>query len=224
MIARILIVDDEAPVRDVLDRYLRAEGYQTLVAADGQVGITLSRDADLVLLDLMLPVVDGYEVLRQVRAKSNIPVIMLTAKKNETDRIVGLRMGADDYVVKPFSPGEVVARVRAVLRRASTRSQDDRVLRIGDLRVNVDTRVVENESGPLQLTAHEFDLLAFLSRHPLQVFTREQLLDRVWDYHAPCGTTTVSALVCRLREKIEPDPLRPMYVKTVWGVGYKLQA
>ncbi len=149
---------------------------------------------------------------------------MLTAKKHETDRIVGLRLGADDYVVKPFSPREVVARVRAVLRRATPRPVTDHIIRVGRLRVNVERRVVETAQGPLQLTGHEFDLLAFLSRHPLQVFTREQLLDQVWDYHAPCGTTTVSALVCRLREKIEPDPLRPMYVKTVWGVGYKLQA
>lgn len=172
----------------------------------------------------MLPLVDGYEVLRQVRAESNVPVIMLTAKETESDRIVGLQLGADDYVVKPFSPSEVVARIGAIMRRMSSRAQNGRVMRIGDLRVNLETRAVESAHGPLRLTAHEFDLLAFLLRHPRQVFTREQLLDQIWDYYSPCGTSTVSALVCRPRAKIEPDPLRPMYVKTVWGVGYKLQA
>jgi DNA-binding response OmpR family regulator len=137
--------------------------------------------------------------------------------------ITGLRLGADDYVVKPFNPHELVARARAVLRRGAPQPDLDQVIHVGDLRINLQTRVVERGSERLDLTAHEFDLLAFLAQHPLQVFSREQLLDRVWDFQSGNSETSVTALVCRLREKIEPDPTQPRYLLTVWGVGYKMQ-
>jgi DNA-binding response OmpR family regulator len=221
---RILVVDDEPHVLDVVGRYLRHEGYETLLAANGDEALKLSDDADLVVLDLMLPSVDGIEVCRRLRARRNIPIIMLSAKAEETDRLVGLGVGADDYVVKPFSPRELVARVQAVLRRAAPQPPTDDILRVGDLRINLKTRLAERLGEPLNLTAREFDLLAFLARSPGQVFTREQLLDHVWDFHFGGDVSTVTVHVRRLREKIEPNPVRPQYVKTVWGVGYKLEA
>ncbi|HEV3312042.1 MAG TPA: response regulator transcription factor [Chloroflexota bacterium] len=221
---RILVVDDEPHVLDVVGRYLRHEGFETLLAHDGAQALTLSDDADLVILDLMLPSVDGIEVCRQLRAKRNIPIIMLTAKAEETDKLIGLGVGADDYVVKPFSPRELVARVQAVLRRTGPQTPTDDVIRLGDLRINVKTRTAERSGESLNLTAREFDLLAFLAHSPGQVFTREQLLDNVWDYHFAGDDSTVTVHVRRLREKIEPNPVRPQYVKTVWGVGYKLES
>lgn len=221
---RILVVDDEPHVLDVVGRYLRHEGFETLLAHDGAQALTLSDDADLVILDLMLPSVDGIEVCRQLRAKRNIPIIMLTARAEETDKLIGLGVGADDYVVKPFSPRELVARVQAVFRRTGPQTPTDDVIRLGDLRINVKTRTAERSGEPLNLTAREFDLLAFLAHSPGQVFTREQLLDNVWDYHFAGDDSTVTVHVRRLREKIEPNPVRPQYVKTVWGVGYKLES
>jgi DNA-binding response OmpR family regulator len=220
---KVLIVDDEPTVCDVVGRYLRTDGFETLVAHDGAEAIERACDADLVVLDLMLPGVDGFEVCRRLRAGFDVPIIMLTARRTEIDKIVGLQLGADDYVVKPFNPRELVARVRAVLRRVTPQSQLDDIIRVGDLRINLQTRIVDRGNERLDLTPHEFDLLAFLARHPLQVFSREQLLDQVWDYHSGNGETSVTALVCRLREKVEPDPMQPRFVKTVWGVGYKLQ-
>ena len=220
---KVLIVDDEPTICDVVGRYLRADGFLTVIAANGEEALTLGSDADLVVLDLMLPGMDGHEVFRRLRAISNVPIIMLTAKKTHTDKILGLKLGADDYVGKPFSPGELAARVQAVLRRVTPQPQLDDIIRVGDLRLNLQTRVVEDDGRPLDLTSHEFNLLSFMARHPMQVFSRDQLLDQVWDYHSGNGETAVTALVCRLREKIEPDPMRPRYVKTVWGAGYKLQ-
>jgi DNA-binding response OmpR family regulator len=219
---KVLIVDDEPLVCDVVGRYLRADGFETIVAGDGREALERGPDADIVVLDLMLPDVDGYEVCRRLRAAGNVPIVMLTGKSAQVDRIVGLQLGADDYVVKPFDPGELVARVRAVLRRATPHPELDHVLYAGDLRINVQTRTVERGPVRIELTPREFDLLAFLARHPAQVFSREQLLDQVWDYYSGNGETAVTALVCRLREKIEPDPLEPRYVRTVWGVGYTL--
>jgi DNA-binding response OmpR family regulator len=224
VLERVLIVDDEPTVCDVVGRYLRADGFQTVIARDGMQALDLGSDADLVVLDLMLPGLDGYDVCRRLRAVSSVPIIMLTARKSPIDAIVGFQLGADDYVVKPFDPNVLVARARAVLRRVTPQPEVDHILRVGDLRINLQTRTVERSTGPLDLTSHEFDLLAFLARHPLQVFTREQLLDQVWDFHSGNGETSVTALVCRLREKIEPDSMQPSYVQTVWGVGYKLQA
>jgi DNA-binding response OmpR family regulator len=221
---RVLIVDDEPTVRDVVGRYLRREGFETLEAGDGEQALGLAGDVDLVVLDLMLPRVDGLEVCRRLRATRNVPIIMLTARAEETDKLVGLGIGADDYVVKPFSPRELVARVQAVLRRTAAAPSNDDVVRVGDLRVNARTRTVEAAGKTVQLTGREFDLLEFLARHQGQVFSRDQLLDHVWDFHFGGDETTVTVHVRRLREKIEPDPTRPRYIKTVWGVGYKLEA
>ncbi|HCG03081.1 MAG TPA: DNA-binding response regulator [Chloroflexi bacterium] len=224
MNARILVVDDEPAIRDVVERYLRREGFSTLSASDGEEALTQAADADLIVLDLMLPRLDGIEVCRRIRAQSDVPIIMLTAKSEEIDTLLGLRIGADDYMTKPFSPAELVARVQAVLKRTGggARSPDDTV-RVGTLRINPRLRTVERGNESIELTAREFDLLHFLASSPGQVFTREQLLDQVWDYHFPGDTSTVTVHVRRLREKVEPDPVRPRYIKTVWGVGYKLE-
>ena len=223
--ARVLVVDDEPIVSEVVQRYLVREGYEVVLAEDGEAALERAREQapDLVVLDLMLPKLDGLEVCRQLRAESSVAIIMLTAKGEESDRILGLGLGADDYLVKPFSPGELVARVKAVLRRtaaAAVPAAGD-VLRFGDLRINPRARKVELAGKPAELTAKEFDLLHFLARNAGQVFTREQLLDQVWDYAYYGDSSTVTVHVRRLREKVEPDPMRPRYVKTVWGVGYK---
>jgi DNA-binding response OmpR family regulator len=223
MHGKILIVDDETTVREVVGRYLRREGFETVEAADGRQAIELAADADLVVLDLMLPQVDGLEVCRQIRSTRNTPIIMLTARAEETDKLIGLGIGADDYVVKPFSPRELVARIGAVLRRTSARAGTEDNIRVGDLRISPSTRSVERGGTSMDLTAREFDLLLFLARNAGQVFTRQQLLDRVWDYTFAGDDNTVTVHIRRLREKIEPDPARPRYVKTVWGVGYKLE-
>jgi DNA-binding response OmpR family regulator len=221
---RVLVVDDEPNIRGVVEQYLRREGYDTLSAADGEQAIALSDDADLVVLDLMLPRVDGIEVCRQIRARRDVPIIMLTAKTEEVDKLIGLGVGADDYVTKPFSPRELVARVTAVLRRAQRGTlQSGDIVHVGALRINPSLRTVERAGESIELTAREFDLLHFLASHPGQVFTREQLLDQVWDFTFPGDTSTVTVHVRRLREKVEPDPVRPQYVKTVWGVGYKVE-
>ncbi len=224
MKARILVVDDEPNIREVVERYLHREGYETIPAADGEEALARASEADLIILDLMLPRIDGVEVCRRIRAESNVPIIMLTAKSEETDMLVGLKLGADDYVRKPFSPRELVARVESVLRRVqgSPRTPGD-LVQVGSLRINPRLRTVERSGLSIELTAREFDLLLFLASHPGQVFTREQLLDQVWDYHFPGDTGTVTVHVRRLREKVEPDPVRPRYVKTVWGVGYKVE-
>jgi DNA-binding response OmpR family regulator len=221
---RILVVDDEPIVTEVIERYLRREGYEVHLAADGARGLELSRSVapDLVVLDVMLPKLDGLEVCRTLRAEGNMPIILLTARGEESDRILGLGLGADDYVVKPFSPGELVARIKAVLRRArATPAADAGALRYGDLRIVPRQRVVEVSGKSVDLTAKEFDLLHFLASHANQVFTREQLLDQVWDYEYVGDASTVTVHVRRLREKVESDPVRPRWVKTVWGVGYK---
>ncbi len=221
--SHILIVDDEPTIREVVEQYLSREGYRTTVASNGEEAVALSTDADLVVLDLMLPKMDGLEVCRQIRSTRDVPIIMLTAKSEEIDKLVGLGIGADDYLTKPFSPRELVARVAAVLRRSRTAPQQvGDIVRAGGLRINPQLRTVERDGSPIELTAREFELLHFLASHSGQVFTREQLLDQVWDYHFPGDTSTVTVHIRRLREKIEPDPVRPSYVKTVWGVGYKV--
>ena len=221
--SHILIVDDEPTIRDVVDQYLRREGYRTTTASNGEEAVARSADADLIVLDLMLPKMDGLEVARQIRSTRDVPIIMLTAKTEEIDKLVGLGLGADDYITKPFSPRELVARVAAVLRRSrSAAPQVGDIVRVGGLRINPQLRTVERDGMPVELTAREFELLHFLASHPGQVFTREQLLDQVWDYHFPGDTSTVTVHIRRLREKVEPDAVRPSYVKTVWGVGYKV--
>ena len=225
--ARILVVEDEPMVAEVVERYLRRDGHTVRVVHDGQAAMdAFDRFApDLIVLDVMLPGIDGLEVCRRVRARAETPVIMLTARGEEIDKLLGLGLGADDYVTKPFSPRELAARVQAVLRRAGRRAEaDGDTLRFGDLRINGRTRTVEDGRGPIKLTAREFDLLFYLAGHPGQVFTREQLMDAVWDYEFPGDAGTVTVHMRRLREKIEADPSRPRHLKTVWGVGYKFEA
>jgi DNA-binding response OmpR family regulator len=223
---RILVVDDEAIVTEVVQRYLIREGFTVSLARDGEAALEAARKEapDLIVLDLMLPKVDGLEVCRTLRRESKVPIIILSAKDEESDKILGLGLGADDYVAKPFSPRELVARIQAVLRRsqASVPEPGDQV-RHGDLKINPRGRTVEIAGKPAELTAKEFDLLYFLARNPGQVFSREQLLDQVWDYEFVGDASTVTVHVRRLREKIEADPVRPRYVKTVWGVGYKFE-
>ena len=211
-------------VAEVVERYLHREGYDVAVVHDGREALAAveERAPDLIVLDIMLPGVDGIEICRHVRARSAVPIIMLTARGEEVDRLLGLGLGADDYIVKPFSPRELVARVKAVLRRAGNQAQvDGDSLRFDDLRINGRTRVVEDLRGSINLTAREFDLLFHLARSPGQVFTRDQLMDAVWDYEFPGDSSTVTVHMRRLRAKLEPDPTRPRYLKTVWGVGYK---
>jgi DNA-binding response OmpR family regulator len=220
----VLVVDDEPIVREVVVRYLAREGYRTLEADDGdRARELLERQApDLVVLDVMLPGTDGLELCRWIRSRSELPVIMLTARGEEADRIVGLELGADDYVTKPFSPRELAARVRTVLRRSSHNGRGGGRAAFGDVELDADTREVTRSGTQLSLTAKEFDLLWFLARHPRHVFSREQLMSRVWGYRAALDTGTVTVHVRRLREKIEDDPSHPRHLQTVWGVGYRL--
>jgi DNA-binding response OmpR family regulator len=221
---RVLVVDDEPTVREVVQQYLEREGYRVQVATDGPGALAaLAAEApDLVVLDLMLPGVDGLDVCRQVRAKGSTPIIMLTAKGHESDRIVGLELGADDYVVKPFSPRELVARVRSVLRRSlAGDGQRAAPLRSGDVTVDLATREVTVAGRPVSLTVREFDLLAFLVDHPRQVFSRGQLLRQVWEYTWLGDTSTVTVHMRRLRSKVEDDASNPLRLQTVYGVGYR---
>ncbi|HEU4449443.1 MAG TPA: response regulator transcription factor [Gaiellaceae bacterium] len=219
----VLVVDDEPIVREVVVGYLRREGFRTLEAADGDTALRLLEEESpsLVVLDVMLPGPDGLELCRWIRARSDLPVIMLTARGEEADRIVGLELGADDYIAKPFSPRELAARVRTVLRRTEPSLAKAERLTFDTLAVDARTREVTREGAPLALTAREFDLLWFLANHPRQVFSRDQLMAGVWGYEAALDTGTVTVHVRRLREKIEDDPSRPRFLQTVWGVGYR---
>jgi two-component system response regulator ResD len=221
--ATILVVDDEAVVRDVVVRYLRRDGFATLEAGNGDDARALieMQEPSLVVLDVMLPGSDGLELCRWIRARSELPVILLTARVDEADRIVGLELGADDYVTKPFSPRELAARVRTVLRRAGNSNEPRAVIESGDLRLDGGGRQATRNGEPLTLTLKEFDLLWFLASHPRLVFSRETLMDRVWGYQAAFDTGTVTVHVRRLREKIEVDPTHPRHLQTVWGVGYR---
>ena len=220
----VLVVDDEPIVRDVVARYLRHEGYRTLEAGDGDEArrIIAESEPSLVVLDVMLPGTDGLALCRWIRSRSELPVIMLTARGEEADRVVGLELGADDYVAKPFSPRELTARVRSVLRRARAAPPAAERLAVAGLEIDPRSREVLKGGRPVRLTAKEFDLLWFLARHPRQVFSRDQLMDRVWGYEAAYDTGTVTVHVRRLREKLEDDPSRPAHLQTVWGVGYRL--
>ena len=221
----VLVVDDEPMVREVLERYLTAEVYSVGVATDGEEALVRFEEhlPDLVLLDLMLPKLDGYEVFRRIRDHGGTPVIMLTARGDETDRIVGLDLGADDYVTKPFSPREVVARVRAVLRRTSDLPNGE-PLRYGDLEIDGERREARLRGAPVRLTRKEFDLLHHLASRPGVALTRTQLLEEVWDFAWDGDSATVTVHVRRLREKIEEDPSEPTRIVTVWGVGYRFEA
>jgi DNA-binding response OmpR family regulator len=228
---RILVVDDEPTIREVVGLYLRRDGFTVDVAEDGTTALTMvARDRpDLIILDLMLPGIDGLEFTKQVRQTGSLPIIMLTARSEEIDRVLGLELGADDYVTKPFSPRELVARVRAVLRRsqAAAGSVPTEALQVpivaGDLRIDPSAHSVVLADRPLSLTLREYELLLFLARRPGQVFTREQLLDHVWGYTFASDASTVTVHIRRLREKIEDDPAAPRRIQTVWGVGYKFE-
>jgi len=225
---KILIVEDEATMAEVVGRYMQREGYTVRHVADGARAMAAvdSFHPDLVVLDVMLPNRDGLEICRELRAThGGTPVIMLTARGEETDKILGLGLGADDYVTKPFSPGELVARVKAVLRRtmATTDPTPAETITAGDLRIDLATRRVLRGDVSLDLTAKEFDLLAHMAAHPGRVYTRESLLRDVWGYDFYGDDSTVTVHVRRLREKLEPDPAKPRYLTTVWGVGYRFE-
>jgi DNA-binding response OmpR family regulator len=222
--ATVLVVDDEPIVREVVVRYLAREGHRTLEAGDGDAarGAIERSEPDLVVLDVMLPGTDGLELCRWIRATSELPVIMLTARGEEADRIVGLELGADDYVTKPFSPRELAARVRSVLRRAAQGGASDERIAFGEIELERATREVRRAGAELRLTAKEFDLLWFLASHPRHVFSRDQLMASVWGYTAALDSGTVTVHVRRLREKIEAEPSEPRHLQTVWGVGYRL--
>jgi DNA-binding response OmpR family regulator len=219
----VLVVDDEPIVREVVVSYLQREGYRTLEAADGDRARELleAESPGLVVLDVMLPGTDGLELCRWIRARSELPVILLTARGEEADRIVGLELGADDSVTKPFSPRELAARVRTVLRRTTADAPTVERLSFDNLSLDARTREVRKNGEELRLTAKEFDLLWFLAGHPRHVFSRDQLMDRVWGYETALDTGTVTVHIRRLREKIEDNPSRPRFLQTVWGVGYR---
>ncbi|MEP6910606.1 MAG: response regulator transcription factor [Actinomycetota bacterium] len=219
----VLVVDDEPTIREIVVGYLDREGYRTLEAADGNRARELLENdpPDLVVLDLMLPGMDGLELCRWIRSRSRLPVIMLTARGEESDRIVGLELGADDYVTKPFSPRELTARVRTVLRRAEPVDTPEERLSFNGLVIDSATREVTKDGASLRLTAREFDLLWFVASHPRRVFSREHIMRRVWGYSAALDTGTITVHVRRLREKIEDKPSHPRHLETVWGVGYR---
>jgi DNA-binding response OmpR family regulator len=224
--ARVLVVDDDHTVREVVVSYLRAHEYDVVEAADGETALRTMREApaDLVVLDLMLPGIDGLEVCRRLRETGTVPIIMLTALGAETDRVVGLEHGADDYVTKPFSPRELALRVDSVLRRTGdpTRAVPE-LLSDGDLVVDSVRHLATRGGAELALTAREFDLLRFLLAHPGTAFSRDDLLQQVWGWSIG-DRSTVTVHVRRLREKIERDPTRPERLLTVWGVGYRWEA
>jgi DNA-binding response OmpR family regulator len=224
----ILIVEDEPSIAEVVELYLRRAGYQVQAVRDGSAAMKLleQRLPDLLVLDIMLPGVDGFSILRWLRDRSDVPVIFITARREEVDRIAGLEMGADDYVVKPFSPQELVSRVRAVMRRMCREESDtgvEKPLTFSDLSIDPQTRLVTLAGQEITLTSREFDLLWLLARHPRQVFSREQLLDRVWGGSEYIDPGTVTVHLRRLREKVEKDASHPARLVTVWGVGYKFE-
>ena len=221
----VLVVDDEPTIGEVVGRYLERAGYATRVARDGPSALAAVDDErpDLVVLDLMLPGLDGLEVMRRLRERdrARLAIILLTARGAESDRVVGLRLGADDYVVKPFSPAELVARVDAVLRRVDTTGEREPPLCFDGLTIDPAARRVEVDGRPVALSQREFELLLFLARHPGRAFTRSELMDRVWQYSFYTDTSTVTVHVRRLRAKVERDPTHPRFLETVWGVGYR---
>lgn len=233
---QILVVDDERTVREVLRRYLELENFQVIEAETGTKALELLQNLqpDLIILDIMLPGIDGLAITRKLRnpqdysplsLNGEVPIILLTARTEELDRITGFEVGADDYVVKPFSPRELVARVKAILRRTGTSpANTETPIQFKDITLDPRSRTVIVKGVEISLTAKEFDLLWFLARHPRQVFSRMQLLDNVWGYEFYGDESTVTVHVRRLREKIETDAAKPVYIQTVWGIGYKFDA
>ncbi|HEU5437855.1 MAG TPA: response regulator transcription factor [Ktedonobacterales bacterium] len=226
---RILVVDDEATVREVVGQYLEIEGYTVLPAINGleALRVASATPPDLVILDLTLPGMDGLEVCRRLREASAVPILMLTARAEDADKLEGFHAGTDDYLTKPFNPRELIARVQAIMRRLEATGvpamvfDDD--LHFGSLTIRPNTRQVQRDGAPVALTTKEFDLLEFLAAHPKQVFTREQLLLHVWNYDNYGDDSTVTVHMRRLREKVEHNPARPRHLRTVWGIGYKFE-
>jgi two-component system response regulator ResD len=222
---KVLVVDDEDSVRELIEMYLKKEGYEVIHARDGREALRVNGEhhPDLIILDLMLPGLDGWDVCRQIRSRSRTPIIMLTARTEEVDRIVGLELGADDYVVKPFSPREMVARVKAVLRRGSSVEEEADALVFPGLRVDRVQHRVEVEGEEVHLTPTEFRLLWCLASRPGRVFSRAELLDRIWGYDSESDARTVDVHVKRLRQKTKASEKRPFAITTVWGLGYKFE-
>jgi two-component system, OmpR family, response regulator ResD len=223
----IFVIEDEPSIAEVVSLYLRRAGFAVRIISDGLAALDVlaSQIPDLVILDLMLPGADGQAITRWLRSRSDVPIIMLTARREEADRISGLEMGADDYVIKPFSPPELVSRVRAVLRRSSAKIPKETLppLAIGSLNIDPQTRQVHKSGAEIALTAKEFDMLHWLARHPRQVFTRDKLLETIWGLSDTIDPSAVTVHIRRLREKIESDPAEPAHILTVWGVGYKFE-
>ena len=224
----VLLVEDEPTIADVVARYLRRAGYETHVVGDGAAALTAVADhrPDLVVLDVMLPGISGLEVMRRLRedgTTNGVAILLLTARSEEADRVGGLRLGADDYVVKPFSPAELIARVDAVLRRTGRAAGPERALTFEGLHIDIAGHRVTRDGEEIALTQREFDLLLFLARHPGQAFSRDQLMEAVWQYSFYTDTATVTVHVRRLRSKLERDPGAPRWLQTVWGIGYRFQ-
>ena len=219
----ILVVDDEATIRDVVRRYLERDGFSVVEAADGYTALDAieARHLDLIVLDLMLPGMDGLDVCRALRRESDVPIIMLTARAEEADRLIGLELGADDYVTKPFSPRELVARVRALLRRAQGEVYQPGIVRAGELEIDLDGHRVSLAGEQVHLTRIEFNILTTLARHPGQAYTRAQLLDHLHGFAYEGYDRSIDAHVKNLRRKLETDPAEPRYILTVYGVGYR---
>ncbi len=223
----ITIVEDEPNISEVISLYLKRAGYTVSAYADGRMASEAFavQLPDLIILDIMLPNMDGFALTRQLRDRSDVPIILLTSRREEADRIAGLELGADDYVVKPFSPQELVSRVRAVLRRArfSAEPITANILNFADLTINPQSRIVTFTGREILLTAKEFDMLYYMAQHPRQVFTRDQLLESIWGMSDYIDPSTVTVHIRRLREKIENNPASPEHLITVWGVGYKFE-
>ncbi|MFH1169242.1 MAG: response regulator transcription factor [Chloroflexota bacterium] len=222
---KVLVVDDEARIADIIKAYLERDGYQVAVAYDGRAALETARKQppDMIILDLMLPEISGWDVCRSLRRESDVPIIMLTAREEVTDKIVGLELGADDYVTKPFDPKELMSRVKAVLRRYEGRAASKSQLRVADLNIDVDKRLVRRGEEAIGLTPAEFELLRVLAENPGRVFSRMQLLDRVQGEAYEGYDRTIDSHIKNLRKKIEIDPNHPRYITTVYGVGYKME-
>lgn len=225
---KILIVEDEKEIAHLIRDYLTASNYQVILAEDGEAGLIAfeKEKPNLAILDIMMPKKDGFEVCRNIRAKSNIPILMLSAKKEDTDKIIGLGLGADDYITKPFSPRELIARVQSQLRRfneLSVTQTENEVLKFGHLVIDATAYTVSINEHVVPFSVKEFEILHFMASHSNQALTREKIFDEIWGYNEYGDINTVTVHVRKIREKIEVDPSKPMYIETVWGVGYKFK-
>lgn len=225
---KILVVDDEKEIAELLRDYLKASGYEVLLAHDGKSGFEVfhAEQPDMAILDIMMPVMDGLELCRQIRGCSNIPILMLTAKKEDTDKVLGLGLGADDYVTKPFSPREVIARVQSHLRRYNDLSghvNKSEVLRFGDLEIDPAAHIVTVRGQAVAFSVKEFEILHYMALNMNQALTREKIFENVWGFNEYGDINTVTVHVRKIREKIEEDPSSPVYIETVWGIGYKFK-